>query len=123
MSRRPLSNTSPTFDAFSNNCSSRITSMVASAAAHETGFPPYVEPCVPIVHVIVSSFAIMAPSGMPLAMPLPASRMSGSTPVCSTAHILPVRPMPHCTSSQTRRMPCRSQSSRSAMSQPSGGTM
>ena len=48
----------------------------------------------PTVQVILVSFAIMAPSGMPEAMPLPESRMSGSTPKCSTAHILPVRPIP-----------------------------
>ena len=75
---------------------------MASAAAHDTGLPPYVDPCVPTVHVIFESLAIMAPSGIPLAMPLPASKMSGSTPKCSTAHIVPVRPMPDCTSSQIR---------------------
>ena len=77
----------------------------------------------PFVQVITESFAIIAPSGIPLAIPLPESRMSGSTPKCSTAHILPVRPIPDWTSSQISRMPCRSQSSRSAWSQPSGGTM
>ena len=41
-----------------------------------------------------SSRAIIAPSGMPLAMPLPASTMSGSTPKCSIAHILPGPPHP-----------------------------
>jgi hypothetical protein len=60
---------------------------------------------------------------MPLAIPLPAIRMSGSTPMCSTAHIFPVRPIPDWTSSHTRRIPCRSHSSRSAVNQPSGGTM
>ena len=77
-------------------------------------FPPYVDPWVPAVHVIRSSCAIIAPSGMPLAIPLPARRMSGSTPKCSTAHIFPVRPIPDCTSSQTSRIPCRSQRSRRA---------
>ena len=54
-----------------------------------TGLPPKVEPWVPARHVIRSARAMMAPSGRPLAMPLPASRMSGSTPSCSTAQNLP----------------------------------
>ena len=51
-----------------------------------------------------------APRGAcPLAMPLAVSRMSGSTPQCSIAHILPVRPAPDWISSATSRMPCLSQ--------------
>ena len=46
-----------------------------------------------------------APSGMPLAMPFALVTMSGSTPKCSMAHHLPVRPIPLCTSSATSRMP------------------
>ena len=69
-----------------------------------------------------SSRAIIAPSGKPLAMPLPAVTMSGATPSCSIAHIVPLRPMPDCTSSQTSRMPWRSQSSRRYVNQPSGGS-
>ena len=49
------------------------------------------------------------PSGMPEAMPLAVSRMSGSTPQCSTAHIFPVRPAPDWISSAMSRMPWRSQ--------------
>ena len=45
----------------------------------------------------------------PEAMPLAVSRMSGSTPQWSTAHILPVRPAPDWISSATSRMPCWSQ--------------
>ena len=41
---------------------------------------------------------------------------------CSIAHIVPLRPMPDCTSSQTSRMPWRSQSSRRYVNQPSGGS-
>ena len=59
-----------------------------------------------------SARATIAPSGMPEAMPLAVSRMSGSTPQCSTAHILPVRPAPDWTSSAISRMPCASQMSR-----------
>ena len=67
--------------------------------------------------------ATKAPIGMPEPSPLAVSRMSGSTPSCSQAHIFPVRPTPHCTSSATSRMPCRSQSSRRSRSHPAGGTM
>ena len=34
---------------------------------------------------------------------------SGSTPECSIANILPVRPKPVCTSSATSTIPCSSQ--------------
>ena len=40
-------------------------------------------------------------------MPLAAISTSGSTPVCSMAHMRPVRPMPDWTSSATNRMPWR----------------
>ena len=83
------------------------SSIVASAAAQATGLPPYVEPWAPGPQVSSSSArAIIAPSGMPDAMPLAVSRMSGSTPQCSTAHILPVRPAPDWISSAMSRMPC-----------------
>jgi len=36
----------------------------------------------------------VAPSGIQLAIPLATARMSGTTPKCSAAHILPVRPIP-----------------------------
>jgi len=42
----------------------------------------------------------------------PKTVMSGSAPAyCSTAHIVPVRPTPDCTSSFTQRMPYLRQSS------------
>ncbi len=98
-------------------------SSVASAAAQQTGLPPKVEPCEPLSQVLMDSRAMIAPIGMPEPRPLAVSRMSGSTPSCSQAHIFPVRPTPHWTSSATSRMPCRSQSSRRSRSQPAGGTM
>ena len=101
-----------------------MVSSVASPAAHGTGLPPYVEPCAPAPHVSISSArATNAPSGSPDASPLAVISTSGSTPACSIAHILPVRPMPDCTSSATSRMPCRSHSSRSRTSHSTGGTM
>jgi len=63
-----------------------INSMVASAAAMHTGFPPNVVPCAPGFQRITLSLAMMAPSGMPLAMPFAQQRMSGSIPACSEAH-------------------------------------
>ena len=63
-----------------------------------------------------------APSGRPEAMPLARHTMSGSTPVCSTASSLPVRPMPDWTSSATSRIPCLSVSSRRRGMKSSGGT-
>ena len=80
-------------------------SMVASAAAIETGLPPKVEACEPGTQSMISARLMQTPSGMPLAMPLAMQTMSGSTPECSMAHHLPVRPAPHCTSSTTSRMP------------------
>ena len=44
---------------------------------------------------------------------LPKQTMSGVTPKCSKAHILPVAPNPVCTSSKISRASCRSASSRS----------
>src|SRR6266852_4693446 len=47
-----------------------IRCMVASAAARHTGFPPNVVPCAPGFQRITLSLAIIAPSGMPFALPL-----------------------------------------------------
>ena len=71
-----------------------IRSMVASAAARHTGFPPNVVPCEPGFHRITLSLATIAPSGIPLAMPFAEQSMSGSIPACSLAHHFPVRPIP-----------------------------
>ena len=86
-----------------NSSSSRA--MVTSAAAHETGLPPKVEAWAPGGQVIRSARATVAPKGMPLAIPLARAITSGTASKCSAAHILPVRPMPDCTSSKIRRIP------------------
>src|ERR1017187_10378757 len=91
-----------------NSCSS--SSMVTSAAAQATGLPPKVEACAPGPQRIRSARATVAPNGSPLAMPLATVMISGVSWKWSEAHILPVRPMPDCTSSQTSRMPCLSAS-------------
>src|SRR5687768_4538088 len=97
--------------------------MVAREAAHEMGFPPNVFPCTPLGHVITDSRAIQAPSGRPDAIPLADVMISGSTPKCSIAHHLPVRPMPLCTSSAINMIPYLSHNLRSAGKNPSGGTI
>ena len=56
---------------------------------------------------------MIAESGRPPASDFAVIRMSGTTPVCSTANSLPVRPKPVCTSSAISRMPCFSVSARS----------
>jgi hypothetical protein len=57
-------------------------SMVARAAAMDTGFPPKVDACDPGTQSMISARVMQMPSGMPLAMPLARQTMSGSTPEC-----------------------------------------
>jgi hypothetical protein len=55
----------------------------------------------------------MAPMGhSPRRGPWRSVTMSGAMPSCSQAKKVPVRPMPHMTSSRIRSTPCRSQISR-----------
>ena len=92
----------PTTAAFSRYSFS-IKSMVARAAAQESGLPPKVLPCAPRGQSITDLRATQAPRGIPEAMPLAIVMISGSTSKCSIAHHLPVRPMPHCTSSAMKQ--------------------
>ena len=82
-----------------------------------------VEACEPGIQSMISALLRVTPSGMPLAIPLAIVMMSGSTPVCCTAHHLPVRPQPACTSSQISRMPCVSQMRRSSCMNSGGAGM
>ena len=102
----------PTSAAF---CISEVfnSSIVLSAAAHDTGLPPNVLACEPGGHAITSALAVVTPNGIPDATPFATATMSGSTPKCSIANIFPVRPMPDCTSSAISSMPCFFVSSRS----------
>lgn len=53
------------------------------------------------------SFLVTIPdSGIPFAKPLAIVIRSGTTPLCSMANILPVRPNPVWISSAIMRMPC-----------------
>jgi len=64
-----------------------------------------------------------APIGtQPLVMPLATVIRSGTTPVCSIANHLPVRPKPLITSSAISRMPYLSQISRRIGQYSGGGT-
>jgi hypothetical protein len=96
--------------------------MVARAAAHETGLPPNVLAWAPGGHDMISARAVHTPSGMPDAMPFAVATTSGSTPKCSIANILPVRPMPDCTSSATSTIPYVVAISRSRWWKTGGGT-
>ena len=112
----------PTSAAFSMYSFS-IKSMVASAAAHAIGLPPKVFPCAPFGQSTIDFRAIMAPKGIPEAIPFAAVMISGSTSKFSMAHHFPVRPIPDRTSSAIRRMSCLSQSFRRAGKNPGGGMM
>ena len=74
--RRRCSIFSPTVAALAMPSRSRM-SMVASAAAIETGLPPKVEAWEPGTQSMISARAMQMPSGMPEAMPLAMQTMSG----------------------------------------------
>ena len=112
--RSPSRSWSPRAAAFSTRRSSASTSSVASAAAHATALPAYVPPSVPgSVRPAIAAVVETAESGRPEPMPLAITNTSGVTPLCSCAHIRPVRPTPHCTSSKMSSIPCASHRSRS----------
>jgi len=57
-----------------------------------------VPPCDPTSHFFMSSSRLKTPdSGSPEAIPLATVMMSGTTPKCSKANHVPVRPKPDCT--------------------------
>ena len=60
-----------------------MMSIVASAAAIDTGLPPKVEACEPGAQSMTLARVMQMPSGMPLAIPLAMQTISGSTPECS----------------------------------------
>mmetsp|Transcript_10495 Transcript_10495/g.32605 ORF Transcript_10495/g.32605 Transcript_10495/m.32605 type:complete len:232 (-) Transcript_10495:801-1496(-) len=81
--------------------SASMMSSTAVPAAHATGFPPLVlKYCTPSKASAISRRHTTAPSGKPLPMGLPSTRMSGTTPCASKAQkCVPQRPKPVCTSS------------------------
>ena len=81
------------------------------AAAHARGLPPYVVPWSPGTSAFAtSSVARNAPIGTPQPSAFATVRISGLTPYCSYANIVPVLPIPHWISSSIRRIPFSSQS-------------
>ena len=71
---------------------------------------------------MIDVWARIPDSGIPDAMPLAMTRMSGSTSQWRTAKILPVRPKPVWTSSAMSRIPCSRVISRRRGRNPGGGT-
>jgi hypothetical protein len=71
-----------------------------------SGLPPKVEPWTPtVMPLAASAVARQAPMGKPPPRALAMAMMSGVMPAHSWAHSLPVRPMPHWTSSKMIRTP------------------
>ena len=92
-------------------------------ATHPSGEPTYVPPMVESPAASTISARPSTPEiGTPAAIDLATAIRSGSTPKCSIANILPVRPMPDCTSSAISTMPCSSATSRSPRTHSAGGT-
>src|SRR5579884_1079919 len=107
----------------STSPSSRTTSIAAHAAAADRTFVRKVEVIVSGAHVDVTcSWPSTAANGRPPPIPFPTVIRSGTTPSWSHAHIRPVRPKPHCTSSNTSSVPLSSHRRRSPARKPSGGT-
>ena len=68
--------------------------------------------CPATMPLAASLVAMKQPTGKPPPMPLATAMTSGVMPAHSWANSLPVRPMPHCTSSRTSSRPCSSHSLR-----------
>src|SRR3989442_4917875 len=92
---------------------SAIVRSTSSATVATSGPPPNVVAWSPGLSAAAIAFVTStAPIGSPPASGLASVTMSGSTPVCSYANSVPVRPSPHCTSSKTSVTPRASHSSR-----------
>lgn len=101
---------SPIICAFPLRSLSRISVMDASDAAHASGYPPYVDPCVPDVNAFAtSSLAQHAPIGIPPPIAFAIVPQSGFTPYPIKAIVVLVRPDPVYTSSRRRGIPIVSQ--------------
>src|SRR5699024_7854321 len=89
-----------------------ITSNTASPALQPSGLPQCVPPSSPAPAASMISFLPITPLiGTPAAIDLEMVIKSGSTPKCSMAKYLPVRPNPVWISSATSSIPCFLQSS------------
>ena len=91
-----------------------MISSVFSAATQPSSAPPKLDMCAnpsSLSHPAAASLTRTALIGyMPPEMPLPVTRMSGTTPCLLIAHSSPVRISPVCTSSAMYSAPCASHS-------------
>ena len=100
-----------------------MNSIAARPAAAETGLPPKVVPCSPGANCgqLVPK-EIIAPSGRPPPKPFAKVITSGRIFSSSYPNQVPVRPIPVCTQSKTKRTPCSLHSSLNCFRYPKGGT-
>src|SRR3990167_241775 len=90
----------PTVAAFCSRPSSSMMRMVSTPARMASGLPPKVVPWLPGCSTLAAlGPATTAPTGTPEPRPLASGITSGRMPAHWCANPLPVRPMPHCTSS------------------------
>ena len=114
----------PIFSEFSTSPSSVRAFRAAVPAAHDSGLPPKVEECSPLLMTAkISGLTSVAPIGTPPAIPFARHMMSGEVSQCSQAHNRPVLPNPACISSKIRRIPFSSHSFRTSCKNPSCGTI
>ena len=87
--------------------------MVSTPARMDSGLPPNVVPWLPGVKMLAAfGPATTAPIGTPEPRPLASGITSGTMPAHWWANHLPVRPMPHCTSSIIISQSCSSHMAR-----------
>jgi hypothetical protein len=104
----------PTLAAFCSRPSSSMMRMVSTPARMASGLPPKVVPWLPGCSTLAAlGPATTAPTGTPEPRPLARGITSGTMLAHWCANHLPVRPMPHCTSSIIISQPRSSQSLRS----------
>src|SRR5690606_27897274 len=105
----------PMREALASSCSSSMILMVSTPARMANGLPPKVVPWLPGWNTLAALGPhTTAPMGTPEPRPLASGITSGWMPARWWANHLPVRPMPHCTSSSISSQPFSSQSLRTA---------
>ncbi len=120
---RPVRRRSPSSRTDASSASSERTSNAARAALATSGPPANVEPWSPGWKTSASRSPVTnAPIGSPPPSAFAVVSASGTTPVCSYAHSVPVRPMPVWISSNTSAAPTRSHAARAVCSSSSGRT-
>src|SRR6266571_416301 len=115
------------------NAGSAIVRTTSRATPATSGPPPNVVAWSPGLSAAATALVTRtAPIGSPPASGFARVRMSGTTPVCSYANCVPVRPRPHCTSSKmtatpreppsprARRCGCPARAARTACDSPDG---